>query len=106
MGDLTRCVEEGREPPNDSVKRLALLRMLPAKERKELWTNANKLYPTFTDVLNKRNEMVRDDVDARNGFGGMDLDDLGDEAEEWTNTGQTFSGKGPTGEDTLFMLQK
>ena len=31
--DLRICLQEGRTPPSDEMKRLALLRMIPAKER-------------------------------------------------------------------------
>ena len=48
---LRRCTQEGRDQPSDEVKRLALFRMLPQKQRSELWINASKLYPTFTDLL-------------------------------------------------------
>ena len=50
---LRRCTEEGREQPSDEVKRLALFRMIPPKQRAELWINASKRYPTFKDLLSK-----------------------------------------------------
>ena len=34
----------------------------------------------------------------------MDVDNL--EEEVWKDSSETFTGKGPQGEDTLFMLQK
>ena len=55
--NLRRCVQEGRTPPNDETKRLALLRMIPATQRKEIWHTANKLYPTFAELLAKVNEL-------------------------------------------------
>ena len=37
----------------------------------------------------------------------MELDNVEEDDESsWEATGQTFSGKGPGGEETLFMLQK
>ena len=80
--------------------------MLPTKQRGSLWEVANKLYPTFQDLLQKVNEMVQDEVDAKNGVGGMDLDDVAEEEGDWTNTGEVLTGKGAQGEETLFMLQR
>ena len=74
--NLRRCIEEGRAPPSDSIKRLALLKMLPPKERKELWSVAGKLYPTFTDVLLKVREIIADEADAKNNPHAMDVDNL------------------------------
>ena len=49
--NLQRCTQEGREQPRDDVKRLALLKMLPQKQWSKIWSVANKLYPTFSDLL-------------------------------------------------------
>ena len=51
--DLRRCSQEGRSQPDEETKRLALLRMLPAKQREALWDTADKLYPTFAELLHK-----------------------------------------------------
>ena len=75
--NLRKCIEEGREPPSDERKRLALLKMLPPKNRAAIWDTANKLYPTFADLLAKTQEMIQDAIDAKNGVGPMDLDDMG-----------------------------
>ena len=42
---LRRCAQEGRKAPDDEVKCLTLLKMLPAKQRTLIWSNANQLYP-------------------------------------------------------------
>ena len=49
--------------------------------------------------------MIQDDLDAKNGVAGMDIDEVMEEGE-WKPTGQVLTGKGPQGEETLFMLQK
>ena len=89
--NLRRCVQEGRTPPGDATKRFALLRMLPQKQREAIWPVANKLYPSFQDLLLKIQEMVQDEVDIKNGAGPMDIDELeaGDGEDDWENTGQT-----------------
>ena len=91
--NLRRCLDEGREPPNEESKRLALLKMIPAKQRATIWDVAGKLYPTFADVLAKVQEMIADEVDQKNGFGNMEVDEVADEGE-WKSTGQTLVGKG------------
>ena len=58
--NLQRGISEGRTPPNDETKRLALLRMLPKQQREKVWEVANKLYPTFADLMAKVQEMIRD----------------------------------------------
>ena len=63
--NLRRCLQEGRTPPDDETKRLALLRMLPESQRKTIWPVANQLYPTFTALLNKVQELVQDEFDAK-----------------------------------------
>ena len=103
--NLQRCITEGREPPNDEYKRLALLRMIPQKQRASIWETANKLYPTFAELLAKVQEMVQDDLDHKNGVSPMDIDNAEPEGE-WVNTGQTLTGKGANGEDTIFLLQR
>ena len=105
--NLQRGLKEGRTPPSDDTKRLALLRMLPKQQREKVWDVANKLYPTFADLMAKVQEMIRDDADSRQGMSPMELDNIDDDQEgAWEATGQTFSGKGPSGEEMLFMLQK
>ena len=104
--NLRRCTQEGRAQPDVETKRLALLNMLPTKQRDAIWDVANKLYPTFTDLLHKVQEMVSDDNDSKNSPSPMDVDDLGDDEKGWTPTGQTLVGKGPQGEETLFLLQR
>ena len=107
--NLRRCLAEGRTPPSDETKRLALLRMIPSKQRGEIWQTANKLYPKFNDLLAKVQEMIQDDFDARHsGIARMDVDNVDDDDNDdgWVSTGQTLSGKGAKGEESLFMLQK
>ena len=106
--NLRRCVQEGRDPPNDATKRLALLRMLPAKEKQSIWNVANQLYPTFQDLLSKVHELIRDEVDNKNGVSPMDIDQLEVEgaADTWETTNQTLIGKGPDGEDMVYSLQR
>ena len=79
--------------------------MIPQKQRASIWETANKLYPTFADLLGKVQEMVQDDLDNKNGVGPMDIDVVEQEGE-WVNTGQTLTGKGANGEDTIFLLQR
>ena len=50
--------------------------------------------------------MVQDELDHKAGTVPMDIDQCDDNDEEWKATGQTLVGKGPKGEDTLFLLQK
>merc|ERR1711978_665007 len=73
---LRRCLAEGRSPPNDETKRLALLRMLPKTQREAIWETADKLYPTFAELLAKVQQMVQDDMDKRMGAGPMDVDHI------------------------------
>ena len=104
---LRRCVQEGRTPPDDSTKRLALLRMIPPKQRGEIWQTANKLYPTFGELLAKVQEMIQDEFDAKNSNARMDIDQVEDNDDsKWQSTGQVLTGKGPNGEETLFLLQR
>ena len=49
---LLRCAQEGRDPPSDGTKHLALLRMIPSKQRQQIWQTANKLYHPPTITLN------------------------------------------------------
>ena len=105
--NLRRCTQEGRAQPSEETKRLALLKMLPTKQREAIWETADKLYPTFTELLTKVQRMIQDDIDSRQGVGQMDVDNVDDDDEEgWEDTGQTLSGKGPGGEETLFALQR
>ena len=105
--NLRRCSQEGRKPPDDDWKRLTLLKMLPKAQRVALWDTADKLYPTFGELLTKIQAMIQDEADGRLGFGPMDVDHIDDDEEgTWTSTGQAFSGKGANGEETLFLLQK
>ena len=75
--------------------------------REAIWETADELYPTFMKLLAKVNLMVQDDVDSRQGIGSMDVDNVDDDNDaDWEDTGQTLSGKGPDGEDTLLVLQR
>ena len=65
---------------------------------------ADQLYPTFSVLLAKVQRLSQDDLDAHEKTVPMNVDDLED--EQWTDTGETLQGKGPNGEDTLFILQK
>ena len=103
--NLRRCLQEGRTPPDEPTKRLALLRMLPAKQRESIWPVANQLYPTFSSLLSKIQEMVQDEMDSKNGGSPMDLDRVEEEGE-WEDTNRTLVGKGPQGEEILYMLQR
>ena len=104
--NLRRCVQEGRAQPTEEGKRLALLKMLPTKQREAIWETADKLYPTFAELLTKVQRMIQDDIDTRQGIGAMDIDNVeSDDEDGWEDTGQTLSGKGPGGEDALFILQ-
>ena len=81
--------------------------MLPPKVRQSIWGVASKLYPTFSDLLGKVQEMIREEADSKDGSPyAMDIDDLEEPDGKWEETGQTFIGKGPKGEDVLFALQK
>ena len=105
--NLRRCLQEGRSAPNDETKRLALLRMLPKAQRSANWDTANKLYPTFPELLAKVQEMDQDDIDSKAAGMPMDVDRIDDDGEgESKETGQTLTGNEANGEDTLFMLQK
>ena len=88
------------------IMRIALLRMLPKEQRKAIWETANKLYPTFTELLAKVQEMVQDDIDKRQGADFMDVDHVDDDEEGWQSTGQVLTGKGAHGEEALFTLQR
>ena len=74
--DLRRCLQEGRKQPDDETKRLALLKMLPQKQREALWDNADALYPSFAQLLAKVQKMIQDNVDSHNGVGPMDIDNV------------------------------
>ena len=105
--DLRRCSQEGRSQPDNETKRLALLRMLPTKQREALWDNADVLYPTFRDLMQKVQKLVQEDVDNHNGVGPMDIDNIDEpDDDDWVSTGQTFAGKGQSGEDVIFVLQR
>ena len=106
--NLRRCVQEGRTPPSDEAKRLALLRMLPTKQREKIWTNANQLYPTFPDLLSKVQELISDEFDAKQNGSQMDVDHVDDDDDEkgWVSTGETMTGTGQDGEEVIYMLQK
>ena len=68
---------------------------------------ANHSYQDFTSFLNKVQEMVQDDFDAKHeGGNNMDVDNVESDGGEWEDTNQTLVGKGPEGEETLFMLQR
>ena len=63
--------------------------MLPQKQRQAIWQTANKLYPTFMELLTKIQEMIQDDFDSRQHGAPMDVDNIdGDHPEEeWVPTG-------------------
>ena len=50
--------------------------------------------------------MIQDDIDERQGVGAMNVDNVEEQDGAWINTGTTLTGKGPDGEDTLFVLQR
>ena len=51
--------------------------------------------------------MIQDESDGKLGFGPMEVDHVDEDGDgAWTSTGQTFTGKGANGEETLFLLQK
>ena len=102
--NLRRCIQEGRSPPSDDTKRLALLRMLPASQRKVIWPIANQMYPTFAALAAKVQEMVQDEFDAKQEGSNMDVDNVESDGGEWEDTNQTLVGKGAGGEEALFML--
>ena len=79
--NLRRCVDEGRTPPAEETKRLALLRMLPTKQREKIYDVADQLYPTFTSLLTKVHLLIQEDTDERQGVGPMDVDQV-EEGEE------------------------
>ena len=101
---MRRCIAEGRVPPDEGTKRLALLRMLPPKQRESIWDVADQLYPTFAELLAKVQKLIQDEIDSKQG-GAMDIDHVDDD-EDWKNTGEVLTGKGANGEDTLFVLQR
>ena len=78
--------------------------MLPQKQRESIWDVADKLYPTFPELLVKVQKLIQDDIDQRQGVGPMEIDNV--EEEHWEDTGEVLSGKGPDGEETLFVLQR
>ena len=78
--------------------------MLPPKQREAIWDVADQLFPTFAELLAKVQKLIQDDIDSRNGVGPMEIDDL--EEEVWKDTSDTFTGKGPDGDDTVFVLQR
>ena len=71
--NLQRGLLEGRSPPSEETKRLALLRMIPKEQREKLWDVADKLYPTFADLRAKVQEMIRDDKEFRAQLGIVNL---------------------------------
>ena len=79
--DLRRCADEGRDQPSDECKRLALLRMLPSKQRDSIWETADKLYPSFQELLTKIKQMIQDDVDKAQAPMPMDIDHIEPEEE-------------------------
>ena len=102
---LRRCQQEGRKTPDDEVKRLTLLKMLPPKPRAQIWANANQLYPTFRELRAKAQELITDNYDHKGA--PMDIDAVDDDnGEGWKPTGQTLTGTNPDGEESLFLLQK
>ena len=58
--NLRRCIAEGRVPPDEGTKRLALLKMLP--QREAIWDIADQLYPTFSELLIKVQKMIQDEI--------------------------------------------
>ena len=80
--NLRRCVQEGRAQPTEEGKRLALLKMLPTKQREAIWETADKLYPTFAELLTKVQRMIQDDIDTRQGIGAMDIDNVESDDED------------------------
>ena len=103
--DLRRCQQEGRKCPDDEVKRLTLLKMLPPKQRATVWANANQLYPTFQTMWAKIQEMITDSFDSKDSPMAMDIDNVDGEGD-WAATGQTLVGTNAHGEEELFSLQK
>merc|ERR1711994_134385 len=73
---LQRCTEEGRTLPSDEEKRLALLRLLPSKQRQALWDTADQLFPTYSALHAKIHRMLQDEHDSKLGLAPMDLDNL------------------------------
>ena len=65
--------------------------MLPQKQKDAIWETANKLYPTFNELLGKVREMVQDSYD-KGETAPMDIDHI-DDSEPWTNTGQCHKGR-------------
>ena len=78
--------------------------MLPPKQKESIWDIADQLYPSFAELLVKVQKLIQDDIDSKQGVGPMDVDNL--EEDDWKDTGETLTGKGPGGEDTLFILQR
>ena len=76
--NLRRCSLEGRQLPDEATKRLALMRMLPSKQREAIYDTADELYPTFAKLSAKIRQMLRDDVDNRQGT-PMDVDNIDDD---------------------------
>ena len=56
-------------------------------------------------MLAKVQKLIQDDIDSKQDD-KMDVDELADEEDQWKDTGETLSGKGPDGADTLFILQR
>ena len=76
-------------------------------EKEKVRDVADKLYPTFAELLGKIQEMVQEEMDAKLGVGPMDIDHVYDDQEgEWKAAGQVLSGRGAQGEEVLYMLQK
>ena len=49
--------------------------------------------------------MLQDEADAKQGVAPMQLDNVEPE-EDWKSTGAVLTGKGPQGEETLYLLQQ
>ena len=47
--NLRRCSLEGRQMPDEGTRRLALLRILPTKQRENIYDVADDLYPTYVN---------------------------------------------------------
>ena len=72
---------------------------VPQKQREGIWNTANRLYPTFADLMGHVQELVQDDLDSRNGVKPMEIDMAEDEGK-WVSTGQTLIGKDDNGDET------
>ena len=50
--------------------------MLPGKQKADIFEVTDILYPTFTELLDKVNKMIQDDIDERQGVGPMNVDNV------------------------------